>query len=317
VPASNFQPKDFIETDEGLIFAVVTNDLEDQRILSSLRYRRTDTGYRKLSTREAEELLKTHHPHYRYYSAIRDVWLHGVHHHRVVRHHQPRQRLQELHGSSATEDPIESKLQRLSQLFENHGLDLSEMGITGSLLIGAQRHTSDIDLVFYQREAFFKAREIIKTLIAKQRLQPLDDKLWQDAYDRRGCALTYQDYRWHEQRKYNKAAIEQTKFDISLLTPAPWWDLVRYRKQGRIKLQSTITDDSRRFDYPARYTVNHPSIKEVISYTATYAGQALRGESVEIQGQLEVSAVGHLRMVIGTNREASNEYIKVLQSQNR
>jgi predicted nucleotidyltransferase len=309
-----FQPKDFIETDEGLIFAVVTEDLEDQRILSSLRYRRTDNGYLKLSTREAEELLKKHHPHYLYYSPARDVKMHGVHRQRVVRHHQPRQRLQEIH-SGTPEDPIESKLQRLSLLFEDHGLDLSKMGVTGSLLIGAQKHSSDIDLVFYRREAFFKAREIIKTLLAKQHLQPLDDKLWQDTYERRGCALSYHDYRWHEQRKYNKAAIDGTKFDISLLTPAPWWDLLRYRKQGRFKLQGIITDDSQCFDYPARYTLNHPSVKEAISYTVTYAGQAMRGEYVEIQGQLEVSTAGHLRMVIGTNREAPHEYIKALPSQ--
>ena len=54
---NGYRPKDFIETAEGLIFAVVTGDLEEQRILSSLRYRRTDNGCCKLSTRDANALL--------------------------------------------------------------------------------------------------------------------------------------------------------------------------------------------------------------------------------------------------------------------
>lgn len=304
-------PKDFIETAEGLIFAVVTADLEAQRILASLRYQRIAGGYRKLSTRDAEKLLDDHHPDYRYYSKARDVRLHAVPREQVVRHHQPRRRLREIRLQSHR-DGIEDKLARLLDLFEAHGLDSRALGVTGSLLIGAQRSDSDIDLVFYRREAFFKARQIIKTLLVKRLLQPLDETLWRDAYARRGCTLAYDEYCWHERRKYNKAAIEQTKFDISLLTADRWQDLLHYRKHGRHRLQTTIADDRERFDYPARYKLDHPSIHEAVSYTATYAGQALQGEGVEIQGQLEVSSVGHLRIVIGTNRESPDEYIKVL-----
>ncbi len=305
------KPKDFIETGEGLIFAVVTEDPEEQRVLSTLRYRLTDSGYRKLSTREANELLNSHHRDYLFYSKSRDVTLHGVQRDRIVRHHRPRQRLQEIRHR-APNDEMEEKLQRLASLFEAQGLDLGQMGITGSMLIGAHKQDSDIDLVLYRRDTFFQAREIIQRLLAGKALEPLDESLWRDAYARRGCTLSYEEYRWHEQRKFNKAAIAQTKFDISLLTSDRWQDLLRYRKHGRFSLRTTIANDEHRFDYPARYLLEHPTIHEAVSYTATYAGQALRGEQVEIQGQLEVSSVGHLRLVIGTDRESPNEYIKVL-----
>jgi len=311
---NNYLPKDFIETAEGLIFAVLTEDQEEERILASLRYQRSPDGYRKLSTRQADELLNNHHPHYRYYSKIRDVSLHAVPRELVVRHHQPRRRLQSIRQRDP-QDELERKLIRLAAMFEAHGLDSGEMGVTGSLLIGAQKQSSDIDLVFYRRESFFKAREIIKTLLAKQLLQSLDDALWRDAYARRGCTLTYSEYCWHERRKYNKAAIEQTKFDISLVTTERWQDLMRYQKLGRRSLQVGVINDRHRFDYPARYILDHPAIQEAISYTATYAGQAVQGECVEIQGQVEVSAAGHLRIVIGTNRESPDEYIKVLPLQ--
>ncbi|MES9971999.1 MAG: nucleotidyltransferase domain-containing protein [Candidatus Thiodiazotropha sp.] len=308
---SSYLPKDFIETAEGLIFAVVAADLDQQRVLASLRYRQTEGGYEKLSTRDADELLKHQYPEYIHYSKARDVTLHGVHHDLVKVHHQPRKRLCKI-LQRAPADEIEAKLQRLLTLFEGQGVDTGEIGVTGSLLIGAHKTGSDIDLVFYQPSEFRKAREVIKSLLHNQQIQPLDEALWQDAYQRRGCSLTYAEYLWHEKRKYNKAAIEQTKFDVTLLSPEPWQDLLRYRKQGRYSLQAGIDDDCHSFDYPARYRLDHPSVREAVSYTATYVGQAVQGERVEIQGQLEVSAVGHLRIVIGTDREASNEYIKVM-----
>lgn len=313
---NEYLPKDFIETAEGLIFAVVTEDLEDQRILSCLRYRRIPGGYQKFSTRDAGELLANHYPRYIYRSDTRDVTVQGVHRDRVVRHHQPRRRLREiLQGKRG--DELEEKSLRLLGLFEEHGLKVRDIGVTGSLLIGAHNRASDIDLVFYRREAFFKAREVIKSLLSEQRLQPLDEALWRDAYERRGCTLSYDEYRWHERRKYNKAAIEQTKFDVSLLAPDRPRDNLRHEKRGRVHLRARIADDRHGFDYPARYTLEHPSIQEAISYTATYAGQALRGERVEIQGQLEVSAMGRSRIVIGTSRESPDEYIKVLSPQSR
>ncbi|MCG7963638.1 MAG: hypothetical protein N0E54_13120 [Candidatus Thiodiazotropha taylori] len=307
----SYLPKDFIETAEGLIFAVVTEDMEDQRILCTLRYQRTEDGIKKYTTRQANQLLSRHYPHYLYYSSKRDVKLHAVHHDAVVYHHQPKRRLQELRNQRS-DDSIENKLRHLLTLFENNGLDSHQIGITGSLLIGAQKIGSDIDLVFYRVSEFQQARALIKELIARQLLEPLDETLWLDAYQRRNCSLSYQEYLWHEQRKFNKAAIQQTKFDISLLTQNRWQDLVRYRKQGRINLKTTIHSDCHGFDYPARYSLNHPSVTEVVSYTATYAGQAVNGEDVEIQGQLEVSIAGHLRIVVGSDREATHEYIKAL-----
>jgi predicted nucleotidyltransferase len=308
---SRYQPKDFIETQEGLIFAVVTEDLEDRRILCSLRYLRTEKGFEKFGTLQANRLLAQQYPQYLYYSRLRDVELHGVDCEAVAYHHRPQQRLQEL-CNQRSDEPIENKLRQLISLFEANGLQCDQIGVTGSLLIGAQKNSSDIDLVFYQPSQFHKARRVIKDLLAKKLLQPLDESLWLDAYQRRSCDLSYDEYRWHEQRKYNKAAIAQTKFDISLLTPDRWQDLMRYRKQGRVYLKTTIDNDRHSFDYPARYKLNHPSVSEVVSYTATYAGQAVNGEQVEIQGQLEVSIAGHLRIVVGTDREATHEYIKAI-----
>ena len=297
-----------------MIFAVVSYSEEEQRVLSFLRYQHTSTGYKKLSTGNANKLLAEHWPEYLYYSRERDVNLHGVPRQRIVSHHRPRKRLREIMQHDHN-DEIERKLCSLLDLFVAHGLRVQDIGVTGSLLIGAQNRHSDIDLVFYRREAFFKARAAIRQLLADGTLQTLDPALWKDAYERRGCSLTFEEFLWHEQRKFNKAAIEHTKFDISLLAGAQRATPSHYRKHGSITLESRLTEDRYSFDYPARYGLAHPSIKEVVSYTATYAGQARKGEMIEVQGQLEISAQGQQRIVVGTDREAPGEFIKVLTAE--
>ena len=57
-----FLPKDFIETTEGLLFAVVASGLEAGKVRCFLRYVRSENGrWRKVQTAEANDLLMRHH----------------------------------------------------------------------------------------------------------------------------------------------------------------------------------------------------------------------------------------------------------------
>lgn len=310
-----FLPRDFVETGERLLFAVV-GGIEAGRVPACLRYRRSGAGYSKLSTRAAETLLRSTFPEYLFYSETRDVQLHAVPLDRIIHHYQPRRRVQELMARQE-HDVMDGKLLRLLELFSKRGLTPDCIGVTGSLLIDAQRPDSDIDLVIYGREPFFQAREVVEQLIQAEQLDRLDAALWCDAYARRGCALSFEEYLWHERRKFNKAAIEGTKLDLSLLADGPVTDNALYHKQGRKYIQARVVDDTFAFDYPARYRIDHSSISEVLSFSATYAGQARGGEIVEVCGQLEVSTQMGRRIVIGSDREATGQYIKVVDVSKR
>jgi hypothetical protein len=74
-----------------------------------------------------------------------------------------------------------------------------------------------------------------------------------------------------------------------------------------------VTDAALAFDSPSVYKVERGNsrIKEVLSYTHTYAGQALEGEKIEVCGFLEEARDGRCRVIVGTTREARGEYIKV------
>jgi len=341
-----FFAKDFIETAEGLIFAVVEQGLEDGKVLCFLRYVLMSSGWNKVATEQANNLLQQQYPDYLHYSPILDAHLHAVDVDRIVKHHQPKHRLQQVMqsdrhdiardgvyaasqsgtGAAIARDGVyaaslpgagaavvERDLFRLCELFEQHDLDLAQTGVTGSILIGVQNQASDIDLVCYGREVFHQCRAITRELIELGQLQTLNGRDWRQSYDRRSCDLSFDDYVWHEQRKCNKAVINGRKFDLSFIDDGASPEAVNYRKCGAITLQCKVIDDFHAFDYPAEFKIDHQQIGSIVSFTATYIGQAIRGEMVEVSGVLEQSEQGVKRIVVGSSREAHGEYIKVIQ----
>ncbi|MDF1583527.1 MAG: nucleotidyltransferase domain-containing protein [Methyloprofundus sp.] len=305
-------PKDFIQTAEGLVFAVVDQGLEQGKVLCFLRYVRQGSVWKKLNTQEANQLLVEHYPHYLFFSQLKSAALHAVHVQSIVIHHQPRQRLKDLLVKQ-NPDMIEQDFIALCQVLLVQGIDLHDVGVTGSLLIGAQNLNSDIDLVVYGREQFHQLRMMIKQLIQQGQLQQLAEQDWLASYQRRQCHLSYADYVWHELRKYNKALINQRKFDLNLLALSIEEESNSYQKKGSIVIQAIVLDAQYGFDYPARFLIEHKQASEVVCYTATYTGQAEQGERIEVAGQLEVSNTGLVRILVGSSREAEGEYIKVLE----
>ena len=308
-----FFSKDFIETAEGLIFAVVSQDIEQGKVLCFLRYVKNSPGWKKVTTEPANAFLKQHYPDYLHYSPVLDAHLHAVAIDRIVKHHQPKQRLQQIMQTNQ-QDKIERDLFRLCDLLQQHGLDLTKIGITGSILVGVQNQSSDIDLVCYGRAVFHQCRAITRELIEQEKLQELNDNDWQQSYQRRSCELSFADYVWHERRKINKAVINGRKFDLNFIDESKSSEATSYQKCEAITLQCKIVDDTHAFDYPAEFKIDHEQFDAIVSFTATYTGQAVKGENVEVSGIVEQTQQGVKRIVVGSSREAHGEYIKVIRA---
>ena len=303
--------KDFIETEEGLVFAVVVSGVEQEKVLAFLRYVKQDGQWLKLNTAQANQLLKERYFSYLHYSKDLDAHLHAVSIDSISKHHHPRKRLQELIEAD-TLDLIEKDLLCLVDLLKQNNVDLSQIGVTGSILIGAQQPSSDIDLVCYSRATFHECRQITRQLIKENKLQELHEQDWQDSYDRRSCDLSYTEYVWHERRKYNKATINGRKFDLNFISDSESLHPISYEKICNIVLQCRVIDDEYTFDYPAVFKIDHHELDAVVCFTATYTGQAVKGELIEVSGQIERSSMGVKRIVVGSSREANGEYIKVI-----
>ena len=310
--------RDFLETQEGLIFSSVSYFHPKDRYHAYLRYYPDKSGerdrggrrYAKVSsTAAAEEYLRENYP---IYVDDRGQW---VPKDRVVRIYRPDDRLREI--MREPRDELEEKVQKLSQFFSE--IPYEKKGVTGSLLVKLHSAGSDIDFVIYGIKNHIRAREILKELFKNGAVKELSEKEWRRVYEKRfpkEKTLAFQEFLWHEKRKNHRGIIDGTIFDILLVRePNELGRMAEGRLMvGEAVLRCRIIDASLAYDSPAVYRVRFEdgTEGELCSYTHTYAGQALPEELVEARGILEVTERDEMRLVIGTTREAEGEYIKVI-----
>ncbi len=294
--------RDFIITHDDWLFAVA-DYCHMEGVRSILRYvpdpqgkRGTHKKYRKLDFDEAFEFMKTSRPEW-----VKDV--HIVPWDCVKEILAPNQKLPSVAKQNSKVGAIVKTLESIS---------LDRMGVTGSLLAGLENESSDIDFIVYGK-AWFRARDIIaRAKKEKTKITDISDEMWRDIYKKRKPELSFGEFLVHELRKGNRGMVGDTYFD--LLYVRDWGEIkpcLQGQDIGFETIEAVVTNADFAFDSPAIYKIQHPEISYVLSYTHTYAGQALVGERIEARGMVEV--VGKMkRLVVGTTREAKGEWIRSL-----
>ncbi len=296
--------RDFFENKDGWIFAVA-DYIHPRGIRSLLRYVPDKTGervtngirYRKVDFDQAFEFLRKVRPVY-----IRDV------------HEVPVADISKIYLPSVGLRRVverDSRVKIIVKTLNKDGIPCDEMGITGSMLVGLQGTTSDIDFVVYG-PMWWKARGILDRAKENGTIQEIDDITWQKIYSKRKPEIGFDEFVLHEKRKGNRGMVEGTYFDL-LFTRS--WGQIQILEPGKtikkIKIEAKVIDTEFAFDSPAIFKLDHEYVKEILCYSHTYAGQALQGETVEAQGVLEETISGQ-RLVVGTTREAKGEWIRSL-----
>lgn len=311
---SNYLPKDYLLA-SNCYGAVVSEDIEEEKVLVTIRYIRDESNQiKKLSFEEASKYLKRNKPEYLFYSKALDVQLHAVPIQDIEATYKPREAIHKLKDLSSP-DTIQSAAIAAYEFLLSSGINSNVLGITGSVMLGFHNDNSDIDLVVYERESFHILRGFLAEQLQENKELALTESMWQDSYSRRECEISFDEYQFHEQRKYNKFCIQGVKVDLSLVLKevekVP--EQGPFTKQERMTIQAEVVDDIYAFDLPARYYVEHEKLSEVVCFTATYMGQAFNGEKIEATGIVELDQEGNKRLVIGTSREAKQEYIKIIR----
>ena len=306
--------KDYISVKDELFFAVVSEYQEDDRALCWLRYIKDENGMQKLESEQAGKLIRETYPEFLFHSDYADIDLHGISLESIGKVYRPDQTITRLLKLTSP-DNIQKDAVNMINLLLGAGVKQETIGITGSLMLDTHNEKSDIDMIVYGRERFFRVRKLIQQFLKTGELKLLDEDFWQDAYQRRACALSFKEYKSHELRKFNKCISGGTKVDISMIPEV--YERVKengpYKKTGKDNILSIVTDDTYAYDFPARYSIDHDTINEVVSYTATYTGQCRKGEKIEAAGYVEQGSDGKNRLLIGTSREATGEYIRVVE----
>jgi hypothetical protein len=320
--------RDFVETREGLFFASVSYHHPPDRWLSFLRYYPSSSGERERSgrrygkvpsTHESYEILRKRYPKYLFPPGQEGAPLQAVPRERVLQIHRPEERLEAL--LSDPKDALEEDARTLSEILST--IPTRRKGVTGSLLIGLHLpETSDLDFVVYGADRHREARALLIEALEEGPVRPLNRVEWLRAYQKRfpGAAeLTFEEFCRYEKRKGHRGVLNGRVFDLLMVRdeeeiqearPVEWTVPL-----GPARLSCVVTEAVYAFDSPALYRVEAPrQVREVVSYTHTYAGQAVEGERIEVSGRLERVLRGgeeYLRVVVGTTREAEGEYIKV------
>lgn len=274
--------RDFIEKDSKFYAVLSTNPL-----ICSLRYIKTDGIIKKV---DGGIFI---------FNDVGDVKIFSA-----------RERLREIikHQSDAYEKDVYDLAKFLSNF-----VSIKDLGVSGSGLIKCYRDDSDIDFVVYGRKNFEIARNAIKQSILNNGIiKDLNPEQWKGVYEKRifGNELTYDEFLWHEKRKFNKGTINNRKFDLLLSDDVKinlnFKKIKKIKKTGRV-----IKADP--FSYPAYYEIiNNKEISKILCWTHTYIGQAFEGEDIEVSGMLEENSDGDEIIIVGTSRKAIGEYIKVI-----
>jgi predicted nucleotidyltransferase len=294
--------RDFVEDADGWLYAVAAYD-NAERVGCVLRYvpdaagdrvrRATGVRYRKLDFADAYRRVAEEKP--RYLDLLHRIPLDDV-----AAVHRP----DVLFPEVMARDP------RVRRLADALGLAPGTAGCTGSLLVGLEGPGSDIDLVVYGA-AFDAARARLPLAIREGRVDDLSEALWRRVYEKRRPALSYDQFRLHEARKWNRGEIDGTYFDLLFVRDPAAIDTRPVPKGpslGKARIEAVVTEAGLAYDVPAVYEVEHPEVSRILSFTHTYSGQAVAGECVEAAGVLEDH--GDERwLVVGTSREPVGEYI--------
>ncbi|HWR26149.1 MAG TPA: nucleotidyltransferase domain-containing protein [Methanosarcina sp.] len=299
--------RDFLVTKEDWIFAV-SDYFRTDGIRATLRYVPDEKGERELNGKRYKKY--DFEPAFEFMKKLKPEWVQDVH---VVPDAEIKQILRppdvipELVNS-------DSRVRAIVKVLDMAEIPRTSMGVTGSMLAGLQNESSDIDFVVYG-PLWFRARDAITA--AKQQegssVKEIDEEMWQRIYRKRIPEISFDEFMLHESRKGNRGMVEGTYFDLLFVRE---WDqikepLLRGKDTVKMTIEAEVKNADFAFDSPAYYKVEHAEIDHVLSYTHTYAGQALPGEIIEARGVVE--EVGNFkRLVVGTSREPKGEWIRSL-----
>ncbi|ADN36727.1 conserved hypothetical protein [Methanolacinia petrolearia DSM 11571] len=293
--------RDFIEDRDGCIYAVSAYD-NDKAVGCILRYVPDENGsrqspdgtrYTKYDFEEAFDYIRKNKPEY--LDTVHRVPLGDI-----KKVHKPEEKIQSICQR-------DKRVDKLVSLFD---VPPGNTGCTGSLLVGLENETSDIDMVVYG-DHWFTAQKNLMNAVERGGMKPLSEELWKKVYNKRVPEIDYETFVLHEKRKWNRGEIDGTYFD--LLYTRDYGDLNRVNISkgdvlGKKTIEAEVTDSSLIFDSPAIYSIDHDEISKVLSFTHTYSGQAVSGEIIEACGYVEDHG-NEKWLVIGSTREAKGEYI--------
>ncbi len=305
---------DIIETADNLFFDVKGLLHPVDKVVAFIRYVPNSRGdrqgegghYRKVyALSERYSLLKKAYPHYLFYDPVFDENLCEVPVHAISRHYKPTHRLQQFRKEDVLDETEELALELIQHLKDNAEVSWTDLGISGSILIGLHNPTSDIDPVVYGSDNCYRVNSALK-ILQKENGSPMT------SYDRKGLrelfafrskdtVVSFKDFVRTESRKAFQGKFRGRDYFFRFVKN--WnekkekYGELMYTSEGQAKIKARIVDDSESIFTPCRYRIENveilegertdEEIREIASFRGRFCEQAREGEIVIAQGKVE------------------------------
>ncbi len=334
-----FRDKDYVETYEERFFCVVGENHPHDRLIAYLKYlpgdgawsRRGKSFTRVIRSYSMQELvdtinfLKKNKPEYVFYDETIATEMSCVPLNKVLKYYRCDKRLREILKDDRL-DELESKAKELVEsIVKVSGIDVKNMGITGSILLKIHHLNSDIDLVVYGKNNFWK---VLHNLYLINDIKPLDELRLNEWIKRISAKYPISIDIISKLVKLvrNKYIYKGTPFSIHGVRldeeVTRSYGEVIYRKLGLAKIRAVISDASESCFTPAIYRLSNVETEQeyakdveiLACFDGTFTAMFDEGTYIEAFGKVE--RVMELKsgrvfkwLLIGTFEGMDKEYI--------
>ena len=325
---------DYLETKENHLFFDIKGYHHPQdRKICFLRFYpdqngeriKEDRRYKKIYSLDERYLkIRDEYPQYLFFSNELDLELQGVEIKDIKNIYTPRDYYDGLKMKKYLSE-IEKHSKNLCELFITRGsIPEDAIGISGSPMIGLSKDDSDIDVIIYGTRASLEFQDKLKTkLLTSNNCRMYNLTEYKTHYNWRvgGSGISFESFLRSEKRKIHQGKFNGVDFFIRYIKSPNEWDGTfydyKYKDLGRIKVKAKIIDSTNSIFTPCSYKIDSlkvlesknirnnidlNNLNEISSFRGRFCEQAIKGESVMVEGKLEeVNFKGsktHLRILL-------------------
>ncbi|MHA1144095.1 MAG: nucleotidyltransferase domain-containing protein [Candidatus Helarchaeota archaeon] len=327
---------DFIETNNDLIFDVKGFIHPPAHIVAYLRYypdtlgerHRKNCRYKKVySLDERFKILKTQFPQFIYDDPAMGQLIQAVPHRYIRKIYEPHVYLGRV--LKKPKNRYEKAVARLTQyILDESGIFHSDLGVSGSPMVGLNRPDSDIDIIVYGSENARKVHDSMERLFKDEQIpiRPYNYQELQKLYKFKSqdTHVSFEDFVKFEIEKKTQGIFEE-KIEFFIRNLKAWDEIeanptneygyYKYRNVGEIAVQARIVNDQEAIFTPCIYGIklmkvfdgpSNKSIERVVSYRGRFT-EAKLGKIINIRGTLEIvngkNGEEFYQIVVGARKE--------------
>lgn len=273
------------------------------------------------------DFLKKNKPEYVFYDKTIGVEMSCVPLYKISKYYRCDERLHDIMEKSNDElDELERKTKELVESITTaSGVDTKNMGVTGSLLLRIHHRASDIDIIVYGKNNFWK---VLDSLHLIDGVKPLDEFRLNDWIKKASIKYPLSTDKLSKLANLlkNKYMYKGTPFSIHGVrldeeVTRNYGEII-YHKLGLAKIKAVISDASESCFTPAIYKLSDveteqecaSDVKILACFDATFTAMFEEGMQIEAFGKVEcvtdlISGRRFKWLLIGTFEGVNKEYI--------